>query len=170
MLMKERLLSMLVLLAAVVTGAWADDETVTYALKTSDSFASGQTVEVKNAANDVVATITYGESGGADFNSPKNDNNVEGFSAFTDGNGVNGNKTGGTFYTITPKVNATITVAVVLNAGKAFYILEDGTALATTTASPSARSTMAPTSLTPRPTRLTSSIARARNSASMASR
>ena len=41
--MKERLLSMLVLLAAVVTGAWADDETVTYALKTSDSFTSGQT-------------------------------------------------------------------------------------------------------------------------------
>ena len=121
---------MLVLLTAAVTGVWADDETVTYALKTSDSFTSGQTVEVKNAANDVVATITYGESGGANFNSPKKDNHVEGFEAFTEGNGTNGDKTGGTFYTITPKVNATITVAVVLNADKAFYILEDGTALA----------------------------------------
>ena len=121
---------MLVLLTAAVTGVWADDEAVTYALKTTDSFTSGQTVEVKNAANDVVATITYGESGGANFNSPKKDNHVEGFEAFTEGNGTNGDKAGGTFYTITPKVNATITVAVVLNANKSFYILEDGTALA----------------------------------------
>lgn len=128
--MRKRLLSMLVLLMIAVTGVWADDEAVTYALKTSDSFTSGQTVEVKNAANDVVATITYGESGGANFNSPKKDNHVEGFSAYTEGNGTNGDKTGGTFYTITPKVNATITVAVMLNADKAFYILEDGTALA----------------------------------------
>ena len=127
---KRRLLSFLVLLMIAVTGVWADDEAVTYALKTSDSFTSGQTVEVKNAANDVVATITYGESGGANFNSPKKDNHVEGFSAYTEGNGTNGDKTGGTFYTITPKVNATITVAVMLNADKAFYILEDGTALA----------------------------------------
>jgi len=85
---------------------------------------------VKNAANDVVATITYGESGGNNFSAAKKDTQVEGFSAYTDGNGTNGNKPGGTFYTITPKVNATITVAVVLNADKAFYILEDGTALA----------------------------------------
>ena len=128
--MKQRLLSMLVLLTAAVTGVWADDETVTYALTAGDTFTSGQTVEVKNAANDVVATITYGESGGNDFSKALPDNQVTGFTASTAGNGVNGNKTGGTFYTITPKVNATITVAVVLNADKAFYILEDGTALA----------------------------------------
>ena len=121
---------MLVLLTAAVTGVWADDETVTYALTAGDTFTSGQTVEVKNAANDVVATITYGESGGNDFSKALPDNQVTGFTASTAGNGVNGNKTGGTFYTITPKVNATITVAVVLNADKAFYILEDGTALA----------------------------------------
>ena len=124
-----RLLTLLGLLITAVTGAWADDETVTYALKTSESFTSGQTVEVKNAANDVVATITYSETGGPNFKTPKNDNHVEGFSAYTEGNGENGNQTGGTFYTITPTVNATITVAVVLNASKPFYILEDGTAL-----------------------------------------
>lgn len=53
---------MLVLLMIAVTGVWADDEAVTYALKTTDSFTSGQTVEVKNAANDVVATITVSVS------------------------------------------------------------------------------------------------------------
>ena len=47
----------------------------------------------------------------------------------TEGNGENGNKTGGTFYTIVPKVDAHIAVAVCLNADKKFYIEEDGTAL-----------------------------------------
>ena len=125
--MKKKIFSLLALLMTAVTGVWA--ESVVYALQKDDVFTSGQTVEVKNTANDVVATITFGESGGADFKAAKADTHVTGFSAFTEGNGVNGNKTGGTFYTITPKVNATINVAVVLNADKEFYILEDGTAL-----------------------------------------
>ena len=126
---KNKLLLLLALLMTAATGAWADETTVTYALQVGDSFTSGQTVEVKNAANDVVATITYGESGGNAFSGAVADNQVTGFTASTAGNNVNGNQTGGTFYTITPKVDATISVAVILNAGKAFYILEDGTAL-----------------------------------------
>ena len=125
--MKKKIFSLLVLLMVAVTGAWA--EKVTYALTAGNTFTSGQTVDVKNAAGTVVATITYGEAGGGAFNAAKTDNNVSGYTAFTEGNGVNGNKTGGTFYTITPKVNATISVAVVLNGDKAFYIKEDGTAL-----------------------------------------
>ena len=101
---------------------------VKYALSVGDTFTSGQTVDVKDG-NDVVATITYGESGGEDFKAAKTDNKVSGYTAFTEGNGVNGNTTGGTFYTIVPKYDGTITVAVVLNAGKKFYVLEDGTAL-----------------------------------------
>ena len=106
------------------------DMTVTYALSTGDNFTSGQTVEVKNAAEDVVATITYGESGGNNFKAAKTDSHVSGYTAYTEGNGTNGEKAGGTFYTITPKVDAKITVAVVLNADKSFYIEEDGVALA----------------------------------------
>ena len=124
---QKRLLFLLALLMTAATGAWA--EKVTYALQKDDVFTSGQTVEVKNTANDVVATITYGESGGNDFSAAVADNQVTGFTASTAGNGTNGNKEGGTFYTITPKVDATISVAIILNANKAFYILEDGTAL-----------------------------------------
>jgi hypothetical protein len=121
---------MLVLLMTAVSGAWAETITVKYALKAGDTFTSGQTVEVKNDAEEVVATITYGESGGEDFNGANDDSNVSGYTAYTNGNGTNGDKADGTFYTITPKVDATITVAVVLNADKNFYIEEDGTALA----------------------------------------
>ena len=123
----KKILSLLSLLMLCIVGANA--ETVKYALSEGDTFTSGQTVHVKNGDNDV-ATITYGESGGNDFKEAKEYTGIDGYTAFTEGNGTNGNKTGGTFYTITPKVDATITVAVCLNADKAFYIEEDGTALA----------------------------------------
>ncbi len=99
-----------------------------YSLKEGDVFKSGQTVEVKDG-DLTVATITYGEDGGADFNAAAANGSIEGYTAFTSGNGTNGNKAGGTFYTINPLYSGTIDVAVVLNANKAFYILEDGTAL-----------------------------------------
>ncbi len=123
----KKILSLLALLMLCIVGANA--ETVAkYALSVDDTFTSGQTVEVKNG-DAVVATITYGETGGADFKAAKSYTGIEGYTAFTEGNGVNGNKEGGTFYTITPTIDATISVAVCLNADKAFYIEEDGTAL-----------------------------------------
>ena len=128
--MTKKIFSILALLAMTVSGAWADD--AKYALTTGDSFTSGQTVEVKDDAEAVVATITYGESGGADFKAAKETtaaSALTGYTAYTEGNGTNGDKTGGTFYTIVPAYDGTIDVAVILNADKAFYILEDGTAL-----------------------------------------
>jgi hypothetical protein len=123
----KKILSLLSLMMLGIMGANA--ETVKYALNVGDTFTSGQTVEVKSGEV-VVATITYGEEGGDDFKAAKAYTGIEGYTAFTEGNGTNGNKTGGTFYTITPNVDATISVAVCLNADKAFYIEEDGTALA----------------------------------------
>ena len=111
------------------SGEEFEEVKVTYALKTDETHASADAVEVKNE-DEVVATITYGEAGGADFKAGKADAHVEGFEAFTEGNGTNGNNAGGTFYTIVPKFDGKIDVAVVLNADKKFYILEDGTALA----------------------------------------
>ena len=102
---------------------------VTYALKTGEAHVSADVVEVKNE-DEVVAKLTFGEAEGADFKAGKADTHVEGFEAFTEGNGTNGNNAGGTFYTIVPKFDGKIDVAVVLNADKKFYILEDGTALA----------------------------------------
>ena len=43
---------------------------------------------------------------------------------------TNGNKAGGTFYTIKSTQAGKVEIAVVLNADKKFYIEEDGTALA----------------------------------------
>lgn len=100
-------------------------EAPAYALKEGDAFTSGQTVNIEG-----VGSITYGEAGGADFKAAKAASNIEGYTAFTEGNGKNGNQEGGTFYTITPSADGTIEVAVVLNSGKAFFVEEDGTALA----------------------------------------
>ena len=104
----------------------AGDATV-YALKEGDTFTSGQTVTV-----DGFGTITYGEAGedNPDFKAAVAQGSVEGFTAYTAGNGINGNKAGGTFYILKPTKDFKVEVAVVLNSGKAFYIEEDGTALA----------------------------------------
>ena len=128
--MKQKLTYLFSLMLLCILGtSGAVAETVTYALTEGDTFTSGQTVEVKDADDNVVATITYGESGGNDFNAAKASSSVAGFTAFTEGNGTNGNKSGGTFYTIVPKYNGTLEVAVCLNSGKSFYIEENGVAL-----------------------------------------
>jgi hypothetical protein len=133
--MKKKLSLLMVALIAVaayaVHRAGEAAQEVIYALATGDTFTSGQTVEVKNG-DEVVATITYGETGGEAFKAAKEakgDAVVEDFAAYTEGNGTNGNKTGGTFYTIKPVYDGEVSVAVILNADKEFYVLEDGTAL-----------------------------------------
>ncbi|MBR1414657.1 MAG: DUF5123 domain-containing protein [Prevotella sp.] len=100
---------------------------VTYALVEGDAFTSGQIVEVK-IDDAVVATIQYGEEGGADFNAAVADNNAAewGYTASTGGNGTNGNKAGGTFYTITPVYDGVVAAAVILNADKKFHLTVDG--------------------------------------------
>lgn len=101
---------------------------VLYALTEGETFTSGQVVEVMDENKEAVATIQYGEAGEdyADFKAAKADGQVEGFTAFTEGNGTNGNKAGGTFYTIVPKYNGVISAGIVLNGGKAFHLTVDG--------------------------------------------
>ena len=103
---------------------------VTYALAEGETHASAETVSIKDETGEEVATLTFGEAGGADFKAAKGDAHVEGFAAFTEGNGTNGNSAGGTFYVFKPAYDGKADFAVVLNAGKKFYIEEDGTALA----------------------------------------
>ena len=76
-------------------------------------------------------TLTFGFAGEADYLDPTADASVEGYSAYTAGNGVNGKADGssGTTYILEPAKNGEITVAVMLNANKPFYVLESGTAL-----------------------------------------
>ena len=77
-----------------------------------------------------VATLTFGVAGGAEFTEATWNYEVDGFSAYLPGNGENGSNEGGTMYAIQPNTNGYVTVGVVLNANKPFYILEDGVALA----------------------------------------
>ena len=73
--------------------------------------------------------LTFGFAGEADFKSPVADAAVEGYTAYTAGNGVNGKADSGTDYILEPAKDGEITVAVVLNANKEFFVLENGTAL-----------------------------------------
>ena len=111
-------------LACMTLGAQAQGK---FALEAgSGSIAAG--TQVTSVSN---VTLTFGFAGEADYHDPVADGSVEGFTAYTDGNGVNGQTDGssGTTYIFKPAKNGEITVAVMLNANKAFYVLEDGTAL-----------------------------------------
>ncbi|MCR5641767.1 MAG: DUF4957 domain-containing protein [Prevotella sp.] len=101
--------------------------TATYAIQVDETHASGDVVKVSNDGNEV-ATITFGEAGdgNAEFGAGKASGDVEGFVAMTAGNGVNGNKAGGTFYTIVPQYDGVIAAAVSLNSGKKFHLTVDG--------------------------------------------
>ena len=104
-------------------GAAAEPDAAVY-IAEGETYASGKTV-----TNGGVS-LTFGEDGGAEFSAGVADTKVEGYTAYTAGNGQNGNKAGGTFYTIKPSQAGKVEVAVVLNADKKFYVEEDGTALA----------------------------------------
>lgn len=102
-----------------------------FALEASEEkIPAGTSVDVKKGET-IVATLTYGVEGGADFAAPVVRPNEEyaGFTAYTAGNGENGTATSGTVYTIVPVNDGEITAAVWLNGDKAFYITEDGTAM-----------------------------------------
>ena len=104
--------------------------TVTYGVQEGEAYTAGQTVDV-NYNDEPVATLTFGFAGGADFNAGKPDSHLTqyGFTAYTEGNGENGKADSGTAYIINPVYDGTVTVGVVLNSGKGFYVLKDGEAL-----------------------------------------
>ena len=84
---------------------------------------SGSTVD------GIVATLTFGVAGDNNFNEASWNYSVNGFEAYTSGNGVNGRSDGGTVYIIRPNYNGYINVAVVHNANKMLYVLEDEVAM-----------------------------------------
>lgn len=116
-----------------VTEKGKTDNTATYEMKAGEKMVSGQTVPVLNGA-ETVATITFGER-----IMDENGNKAKPFSTFTDtekhleyyftrtdGNGIAGNQKGGTFYTIIPKYDGRITIAVYEGNGQTIYVKENG--------------------------------------------
>ncbi|MDE6689991.1 MAG: hypothetical protein K2J86_08980 [Prevotella sp.] len=119
---------MLTLLALLGGTNVSAQTTVTYAVQEGETHAAGETVEVKDSNDEAVATLTFGFAGEADYKAGKK-SSVGNFVAYTEGNGVNGKENSGTNYFIAPKYDGEIEVGVVLNVDKAFFVLEDGTAL-----------------------------------------
>ena len=76
-------------------------------------------------------TMTFGVAGQADFADPVADTPIDGYPAYTKGNGVNGSEDGGTQYILQPTKNGTVTVAVNINKDKPLFVTENGTALST---------------------------------------
>ena len=73
--------------------------------------------------------LTFGKEGDDDFAKASAHSSVNGYVAYTGGNGGYSNGSG-TSYTFEPEYPGTLEVGVVLNSDKAFYIEEDGTPLA----------------------------------------
>ena len=106
----------------------------TYAMEVGETHPSGESVEVTNALDETVATLTFGVAGGADFTAAVADNSVSGFGAYTAGNTENARISGGDFsegtgYIITPNADGEIEVAVVLEKDAQFFVRENGTAI-----------------------------------------
>lgn len=99
------------------------DNCVVYAIQKDDTFASGTVIELENIS------LTYGETGGPDFLKAISGAYDNTFVYYTPGNNVNGNKTGGTFYTFRPEKEGTLSVHVKHNVAKPLYLEEDGTVL-----------------------------------------
>ena len=102
-----------------------------YAMDEGEEIAYGtQPAKDKRVQN---CKMYFGDNnydGGDAFKAAAADGSVDGYTAYTAGNGVNGNKEGGTMYIFMPTIDGSITVAVVLNADKKFHISEDGTDMA----------------------------------------
>lgn len=99
------------------------EQTIVYAVEENQTFASGTTIKRENI------TLTYGETGGEDFLQATRRPIDETFVYYTPGNGVNGDKAGGTFYTFHPLLDGTLTMYVRHNLPKPLFIEEDGVAL-----------------------------------------
>ena len=102
-----------------------------YAMEEGEEIAYGtQPAKDKRVQN---CKMYFGDNnydGGTAFKAAQADAQVDGYTAYTPGNGVNGNKEGGTLYVFQPAIDGNITVAIVLNADKKFHISEDGTDMA----------------------------------------
>ena len=100
-----------------------------FAVLEDDVYASGQQVEVvaNDDESDVAMRITFGVEGGNDFYAGVADSSVDGFVAFTEGNGENGTANGGTVYYLEPQYNGVVTMGIALGKNKRLFIKEDET-------------------------------------------
>ena len=120
----KKLFTLLTFALLSIGSAWAQG---TYALKNGDSDIPYGTA-ISSVDN---ITMIYGDgtTGAEAFKAPKKDESLKdilGATGFTEGNGINGNKTGGTIYRFQPTEDGVLTVGAVINSGKAILVKENG--------------------------------------------
>lgn len=108
-------------LIAVAIMAMGVNAQGTYGVKNGDAgvAAGSQLTSVRNI------TMTWGVSGGEPFKDAKGDNTLEealGATGYCEGNGENGGFSKGTVYYFEPTEAGKLTVGIVLNANKAFFV------------------------------------------------
>lgn len=127
----KKILSLLALAMMNIVSIHA--ESVVFGFSESDfPLTAGTSFDVEDSeTGETVVTLTVGFAGGADFKFKGNAalKDAYGFTGFTEGNGENGTATSGTTYIIKPLYDGDVTVGIVLNAGKKFYVLESEQAL-----------------------------------------
>lgn len=123
----KRLFTSFTLLLCIVASVVAQGK---YAMTKGETpTAGGQITSVSNI------TMTFGSPSDTEHTwAAAKSTSLDGYSAFTAGNGANpsltdGIPTSGTFYQFEPTKDGSLTVAVCLNSGKKFYVTENGTAL-----------------------------------------
>ena len=110
-------------LIAVAAMAVSANAQGTYALQKGDAAIPAGT-QITSVAS---ITMTYGE-GGAEFKAPSENGSLKdylGATAFTEGNGTNGNKTNGTIYYFEPTIAGVLSVGAVINKDKAILVRLD---------------------------------------------
>jgi len=125
----KKVLSFIALMLSVATWSWAQG---TYALSEGETPTNGK--QITSVANII---MTYSESSvEKEWESAVKGTKVDDFAYYTKGNGINGNKEGGTFVVFEPEKNGTVTVAVAVSGDKTFYVEEDGSVLDDYTVTP----------------------------------
>ena len=74
-------------------------------------------------------TLTFGKEGSADFKAAKADTKVDGYTAYTEGNGNNGENEDGTFYVFAPEKTGLVSAAFALKGDAKLFVEEDGKVL-----------------------------------------
>lgn len=110
-------------LIAVAAMAVSANAQGTYALQEGDDAIPAGTA-ITSVDN---ITMTYGD-GGADFKAPAKADHLKdylGATAYTEGNGTNGNKPNGTIYYFEPTIAGVLSVGAVINKDKAILVRLD---------------------------------------------
>ncbi len=116
-------------LIAVAAMAMSANAQGSYGLQDEENGGDGMAIPAGTQITSVSnITMTYGDTGAAEFTAPAKHNKLNsllGATAYTPGNGTNGNKPNGTIYYFEPTKAGVLTVGAVIGAGKAIIVKKD---------------------------------------------